>query len=113
MNASDDIMLGQPDLAAALKGPILVLGGGGFVGANLVQQLLRVRTDVTAVVRRLPAWRLAGLDRRHVLEVDLISPAELRQMIDVYSSFIITRNFKLNQPRRPTPAWDAGPPATQ
>ena len=70
------------DLTAALKGPILVLGGGGFVGANLVHRLLRTRGDVTAVVRRLPAWRLAGLDRRHLLEVDLTSAAELRQMVD-------------------------------
>jgi dolichol-phosphate mannosyltransferase len=70
------------DLAATLKGPILVLGGGGFVGANLVHRLLRTRNDVTAVVRRLPAWRLADLDRRHLLEVDLTSPAELRQMVE-------------------------------
>jgi len=70
------------DLAASLKGPILVLGGGGFVGANLVHRLLRTRSDVTAVVRRLPAWRLADLDRRHLLEVDLTSAAELRQMVE-------------------------------
>jgi len=73
---------GNVDLAASLKGPILVLGGGGFVGANLVHRLLRSRSDVTAVVLRLPAWRLAGLDRRHLLEVDLTSPAELRQMVE-------------------------------
>jgi dolichol-phosphate mannosyltransferase len=70
------------DLAATLKGPILVLGGGGFVGANLMHRLLRARNDVTGVVRRLPAWRLAGLDRQHVLEVDLTSVAELRQMVE-------------------------------
>ena len=70
------------DLSAGLKGPILVLGGGGFVGANLVHRLLQTRNDVIAVVRRLPAWRLAELDRRHLLEVDLTSTAEMRQMIE-------------------------------
>ena len=40
------------------------------------------RSDVTAVVRRLPTWRLADLDRRHLLEVDLTSAAELRQMVE-------------------------------
>jgi polyisoprenyl-phosphate glycosyltransferase len=70
------------DWAGALKGPILVLGAGGFVGANLVQRLLRNRSDVVAVVRRLPAWRLAGLDGRHLIEVDLTSVAEMRQMVD-------------------------------
>jgi dolichol-phosphate mannosyltransferase len=69
------------DLATTLKGPVLVLGGGGFVGANLVNRLLRTRQDVTAIVRRLPAWRLAGIDRQHILEVDLTSSAELRQMV--------------------------------
>lgn len=59
-----------------------MLGGGGFIGANLTHRLLRTRSDVTAVVRRLPAWRLTGLDRRHLLEVDLTSAAELRQMIE-------------------------------
>jgi polyisoprenyl-phosphate glycosyltransferase len=63
-----------------VKGPVLVLGGGGFVGANLVRRLLRGRCDVIAVVRRLPAWRLAGLDS-HVLEVDLTDYAELRAMV--------------------------------
>ncbi len=75
--------VGGIDWAAALKGPILVLGGGGFVGANLVQRLLRTRSDVIAVVRRLPAWRLTGLDNKNLIEVDLTSQAEMRQMVDV------------------------------
>jgi polyisoprenyl-phosphate glycosyltransferase len=80
---NDSIVTISPvDLAATLKGPILVLGGGGFIGASLVHRLLRTRSDVTAVVRRLPAWRLADLDRRHLLEVDLTSVAELRQMLE-------------------------------
>jgi dolichol-phosphate mannosyltransferase len=73
---------GNTDWAASLKGPILVLGGGGFVGANLVERLLRTRSDVIAVVRRLPAWRLAGLDSKNLIEVDLNSIAELRQMVE-------------------------------
>ena len=70
------------DWATPLKGPVLVLGGGGFVGANLVQRLLRARSDVIAVVRSLPAWRLAGLDSSHLLEIDLTSVAEMRQMVE-------------------------------
>jgi len=74
--------VGDVDWAVPLKGPVLVLGGGGFVGANLVQRLLRARSDVIAVVRSLPAWRLAGLDSSHLLEVDLTSVAEMRQMVE-------------------------------
>jgi polyisoprenyl-phosphate glycosyltransferase len=64
-----------------VKGPILVLGAGGFIGANLVQRLLRARGDVVAVVHTLPAWRLAGLDS-YALEVDLTNLAELRRMVE-------------------------------
>jgi dolichol-phosphate mannosyltransferase len=70
------------DWATQLKGPILILGGGGFVGANLVQRLLQTRSDVIAVVRRLPAWRLVGLDSKHLIEVDLTSVAETRHMVE-------------------------------
>jgi polyisoprenyl-phosphate glycosyltransferase len=77
------VSIRNTDWAAALKGPILVLGGGGFVGANLVQRLLQTRSDVAAVVRRLPAWRLADLDSQHLLEVDLTNLAEIRQLLEV------------------------------
>ena len=64
-------MLELGDWVRALRGPIVVLGAGGFVGANLLRRLLRYREDVFGVVRSLPAWRLDGIDRRHILEADL------------------------------------------
>ena len=74
-------MLQPGDWVRALRGPILVLGAGGFVGANLLRRLLRHREDVFGVVRSLPAWRLDGLDRRHILEADLIDLAATRNMV--------------------------------
>src|SRR2546423_15552938 len=44
-----------------LQGPILVLGGSGFIGANLLRALLQHREDVYGTAMRLPAWRLEGL----------------------------------------------------
>jgi len=41
-----------------LQGPILVLGGSGFIGANIALNFLRVRDDVFATTTSLPAWRL-------------------------------------------------------
>jgi dolichol-phosphate mannosyltransferase len=64
-----------------LAGPILVLGAAGFVGANLFLRILRQRTDVYAVVRRLPAWRLNEVPSENLVEVDLNNPAEVSRMI--------------------------------
>jgi nucleoside-diphosphate-sugar epimerase/glycosyltransferase involved in cell wall biosynthesis len=74
-------MLEPGDWVRALRGPILVLGAGGFVGANLLRRLLRYREDVFGVVRSLPAWRLDGIDRRHILEADLIDLAAARNLV--------------------------------
>ena len=41
-----------------LQGPILVIGGSGFVGANLVRLMLAHRDDVYATATRLPAWQI-------------------------------------------------------
>jgi dolichol-phosphate mannosyltransferase len=73
------------DWIGPLQGPILVLGAGGFVGANLLRRLLLHRTDVFGVVRGLPAWRLDGIDRRHVLEIDLTDLAATRNMVESLS----------------------------
>jgi dolichol-phosphate mannosyltransferase len=70
------------DWVDPLQGPILVLGAGGFVGANLLRRLLSHRSDVFGVVRGLPAWRLDGIDRRHVLEIDLTDLAATRNMVE-------------------------------
>ncbi len=74
-------MLETGDWVRALRGPILVLGGGGFVGANLLRRLLKYREDVFGVVRTLPAWRLDGIDRRHILEADLVDLAATRNLV--------------------------------
>jgi polyisoprenyl-phosphate glycosyltransferase len=74
-------MLKIGDWVKALRGPILVLGAGGFVGANLLRMLLRHRDDVYGVVRLLPVWRLEGVDSQHILEVDLTDLAATRNMI--------------------------------
>jgi nucleoside-diphosphate-sugar epimerase/glycosyltransferase involved in cell wall biosynthesis len=74
-------MLKIGDWVKALRGPILVLGAAGFVGANLLRMLLRHRDDVYGVVRLLPAWRLEGVDSQHILEVDLTDLAATRNMI--------------------------------
>jgi dolichol-phosphate mannosyltransferase len=66
---------------AALKGPILVTGAGGFVGANLFKTIRAQRDDVYAVVRREKGWRLADADDEKVMVVDLNDSAATRSLV--------------------------------
>ena len=66
---------------AALRGPILVLGASGFVGANLLRLLLEERSDVYGTSFSLPAWRLEGIPQQHVLAVDLLVPQSVQTLM--------------------------------
>jgi polyisoprenyl-phosphate glycosyltransferase len=65
-----------------LQGPILVLGGSGFVGANLARMLLAHRADVYATASRLPAWRLEDLPSTSVRQVDLLVDPNLDALLN-------------------------------
>jgi dolichol-phosphate mannosyltransferase len=65
-----------------LQGPILVLGGSGFVGANVLRSLFRYRDDAYGTASRLPAWRLEGLPAQHVKVTDLLIDSNLDQLLD-------------------------------
>ncbi|TNC13496.1 NAD-dependent epimerase/dehydratase family protein [Methylobacterium terricola] len=65
-----------------LKGPIAVLGAGGFVGCNLFRHILARRRDVYAVARTLPAPRLRGIDPGHLIAVDLTDRAATANFVE-------------------------------
>lgn len=64
-----------------LQGPILVLGGSGFVGANVMHLLLRHRRDVYGTATRLPAWRLEQFPAEHVKVSDLLIDSNLDDLL--------------------------------
>lgn len=68
----------------SLKGPILVLGASGFVGANLFKMLCRERSDVYGTASSLPAWRLSDIEdastRERILTADLRVDVHLRDL---------------------------------
>ncbi|MCZ8396296.1 NAD-dependent epimerase/dehydratase family protein [Achromobacter ruhlandii] len=66
----------------ALKGPILVTGASGFIGANLFKLLLANRQDVFACVRREKGWRLADVDDANIVAVDLNDSAATKNLVD-------------------------------
>jgi len=69
-----------------LKGPIMVLGAGGFIGANLFRTLSRVREDCYAVTHqpRLP-YRLLDLPKERILRGDVTDPNSLAALFDRYA----------------------------
>lgn len=57
---------------AKLPGPLLVVGAGGFIGANLLRALGAVRDDVYGTVYTHGSWRLSGLPTWRLLFVNLL-----------------------------------------
>ena len=57
-----------------LEGPIFVFGASGFIGANIVESLRNVRSDVFAISHNpKSAWRLKllNIDEEHLLYCDI------------------------------------------
>jgi len=65
----------------SLKGPILVTGASGFVGANLLIELLKVRKDVFAAIHQVPNWRLKDVNEDHLFKVDFNDFSAVKNMI--------------------------------
>ncbi len=67
---------------SALRGPLLVTGASGFIGANLFKMLSAVRDDVFTVVLREKSWRLAEVKDERVIAVDLNDYAATKNLIN-------------------------------
>lgn len=70
------------DKVQQLSGPVLILGASGFVGANLLHTLLRVRRDVFGVSSHAQPWRLDGLPRDNILVYDLLVTSHIKELLD-------------------------------
>ena len=66
----------------SLKGPILVMGASGFIGANLFKMLLAHRQDVFAGVQSDKGWRLAEVDDAHIIAADFNDSAASKNLIN-------------------------------
>ncbi len=66
----------------ALRGPILIAGASGFVGANLFKAISLQRDDVYAVVRREKGWRLADINEDKVVAADLNDYAAAKNLVN-------------------------------
>ena len=67
---------------SSLRGPILVTGASGFIGANLFNKIASIRPDVFAAVRHRKEWRLAGVSDESMIAVDLNDYAATKNVIE-------------------------------
>jgi nucleoside-diphosphate-sugar epimerase/glycosyltransferase involved in cell wall biosynthesis len=63
-----------------LKGPILVIGASGFVGANLFRQCLQCRDDVIGTVFSGDSWRLHDLPSANIAFLNLQDPVSVQAL---------------------------------
>jgi polyisoprenyl-phosphate glycosyltransferase len=70
------------DLVMAIKGPVLVLGAGGFVGSNLVAMLSKYRTDVIGTIAPNGASRLSPGIAISLRELDITDLVQARALLD-------------------------------
>jgi nucleoside-diphosphate-sugar epimerase/glycosyltransferase involved in cell wall biosynthesis len=66
----------------ALRGPILVTGASGFIGANLFKIVSAIRDDVYAVVRCERNWRLTEVRDENIIAVDINNYAAVKNLIN-------------------------------
>jgi polyisoprenyl-phosphate glycosyltransferase len=74
-------------LVLSLKGPVLVVGAGGFIGVNLLNALLAVRDDVIGVSRDYTGnWRFLAnkIPLKNLSGCDITDSNQVRNLINNY-----------------------------
>ncbi len=68
-----------------LEGPILIIGAGGFIGANLFRSVFAQRKDVYATTSKpfIP-WRLDDIPAKHILHCNIIKKQEVEQLFSQF-----------------------------
>lgn len=75
------------DWVKKLHGPIMIFGAGGFVGINLFNKLLSIRSDVIGVSSDLKNnWRIKAnnINKKNLAEADLLNVQSIKRLINKY-----------------------------
>jgi polyisoprenyl-phosphate glycosyltransferase len=76
------LMVSFEEKIKKIQGPFLVLGASGFIGANLLRMILKVREDVFGTFFHAPAWRLEDLPSHNMIQTDLLVDANLDSLLE-------------------------------
>lgn len=71
-----------------LNGPILIFGSSGFVGSNLLYEILKVRSDCFAISHNpRAAWRLKkmAIPEKNILHCDITFKKSVQKLFDQYN----------------------------
>ncbi|HOK41705.1 MAG TPA: NAD-dependent epimerase/dehydratase family protein [bacterium] len=87
---SDNWSNKEKELALKLKGPIFIIGCSGFIGANLLFSLLKIRDDVFGC-SRLPkqSWRLKEVSSEKLLTLDITNNNDVKNIFLKYKPLTI------------------------
>lgn len=64
-----------------VKGPVLVIGASGFIGANLFRHLLDQREDVIGTTFSGASWRLEGISAAAIVHCNLLEPESVSAIL--------------------------------
>jgi nucleoside-diphosphate-sugar epimerase/glycosyltransferase involved in cell wall biosynthesis len=67
-----------------LKGPVVVIGASGFLGANLFRACLGVRDDVIGTTFSGESWRLHGIPAQNIAHLNLLDPISVNSFLQKF-----------------------------
>ncbi len=67
----------------SLSGPILIIGGSGFIGAKMFHSLGRYRHDIYTISKNATkSWRLNNADQSKIFDIDILDSQNLKSFME-------------------------------
>ena len=70
------------DKIKLLKGPILVIGASGFIGANLFKKIFNHRSDVFGTTLSGSGWRIGEGESSNIYHFNKLEPSEFKTLLN-------------------------------
>ena len=81
MQITQELNKSDIELINKLDGPIVVIGASGFIGANLLSVLCKVRDDVFGTFYSKKGWRLLDFDSEKLIKLDINDENSINEMV--------------------------------